>query len=121
MSGWQRLGVVLSVLWIVACPVLLVVSQNVSAEHSSQDCMKLADKIYQGDGSSTASDRFEKMINDCGRTYLASTTDYSKMFGDENGKKLLMYAVGVPIVTLWVVGGLLIGTIRWVARGFRRA
>ena len=39
---------------------------------------------------------------------------------ERNSATILWSVILIPIVALWIVGGLIIGTVRWVATGFRR-
>src|SRR6516164_2697415 len=42
MSGWQRIGVVLSVLWIVGYPIYSFIDENESNERAYRTCQKTA-------------------------------------------------------------------------------
>ena len=43
----------------------------------------------------------------------------ASVWADERWAELAGFIV-VPIALLWIVGGIVIGTIRWVSAGFRR-
>jgi hypothetical protein len=112
LTGWQRLGVVLSVLWAVAGPLWFVSRENTRINNSFESCLAvthLANSIALQ----------EKMADDCSRTASALATSVPQLMADDNGKKILAWVVGGPIVILWLLGWMLIGTTQWVARGFR--
>ena len=40
LSGWQRIGVVISVLWLIASPIYLLVTKNEAANKSYAACIE---------------------------------------------------------------------------------
>jgi hypothetical protein len=111
-NGWQRLGIVLSVLWAVAGPLWLVIDTNTRADESYQSCVSLAYSL------SLSSTDQEKAVERCGSARLASTTSLPQMWEEKDGRNALALMVGGPIVAMWLLGGIVISTIRWIAHGF---
>jgi hypothetical protein len=94
MSGWQRIGVVVSVLWFVGLPVFFMIAANPGV--SPADVIAL----FFGTGKA-----FE-----CGNPCSPSAR-WDMMF------VMWTFLLG-PIVLLWLVGWIVLGTVRWVRRGF---
>ena len=40
MSGWQKIGAVISVLWLIGLPTYFVVHSSMNADHLYDECMK---------------------------------------------------------------------------------
>ena len=69
LSGWQRIGVVISVLWFVGLPIFALIT-------------------------------IDKRLPDMAREPII----------------FLIFLLG-PIILLWLVGGIVFGTVRWIVRG----
>src|SRR5262249_57203663 len=50
MSDWQRLGVLISVLWLVGMPIYLMVDTNNTAGVVYQSCIRSADLAFEAGG-----------------------------------------------------------------------
>jgi hypothetical protein len=122
MSGWQRLGIVLSVLWTITCPIWLVIDTNTRASHDFESCLHLAGSISDDyENADKRAQVYDRMSNRCQHTYLASTTSLSQMIADEDNKKFLARMIGGPIAATWLLSSIVIVTFRWISRGFKRA
>ena len=121
MSGWQRLGIVLSLLWAVAGPLWLLIDTNARASRDFENCLRLvssvADNYADADGRERA---YNRMSDRCQHTYLLSTTSLPKMIADEDSKKALALVVFGPLAALWLLGSIVVGSCRWISRGFKR-
>jgi hypothetical protein len=115
MSGWQRIGVVLSVLWLVGLPVYLMNDTNMRAQDQFIDC-----KMAQERGLRWGTEA------DCKRAAgFMEWADLAQMFrGDPQdiyttyrARGMWVFLLG-PVVLLWLVGWIVFGTVRWVRRGF---
>jgi hypothetical protein len=110
MSGWQRIGVVISVLWLVGLPVYVLNDNNQRVYNNVLDCItpeKLA-------GGAT----FDQVLQRCHAVYgpYLSWGDLARFFRD-NVEMSTGFLLG-PIILLWLVGWIVLGTVRWVRRGF---
>ena len=122
MSGWQRLGIVLSVLWALAGPLWLLIDTNTRADQEFQRCLRLATSISDDyEDAAKREQAYNRMSDRCQHTFLVSTTSLPQMFADEDTKKFLALMIGGPIAALWLLGWIVIGTCRWISRGFRWA
>jgi hypothetical protein len=117
MSGWQRIGVVLSVLWLVGLPVYTLVDRNSRVQERTVDCMF----------------RLGATEEWCRQTFYQVPISPLDALGALVGRNALVGAnhtiehsydmwlamvVWGPIILLWLVGGIVFGTVRWVRRGF---
>ena len=83
MSGWQRLCVVLSVLWAIGFPFWLAHDQNRHADQERTACSEWAFSISERyKDADKSAEVYERMIRDCGRTWLASTHSVYDLWAD---------------------------------------
>jgi hypothetical protein len=101
MSGWLRLGVVLSVLWVIGFPIYYHIDDNNTRWKQYQTCLD----IYI--------DRFPtpRMIEShCAPLIKQSDTILQKEF--------FMFGVAAPLVLFWILGATIFVVVRWIRRGF---
>jgi hypothetical protein len=124
MSGWQRIGVVISVLWLVGFPIYLMVSTNQNASVFYSLCRKIkydTASSYRAAGQSDLADATDKGAHEeCWKP--AGFTSASKMASDlvaGDAQAAILWAfILVPVVLFWLVGGAVFGIVRWIRRGF---
>ena len=109
MSGWQRIGVVISVLWLVGLPVYLQWYENERIYNLVLNCID----ARLPDADST----FDQALQFCKGVYGPYVTygDLARAFRDD---RVMLGLLLVPIVLFWTVGGIVLGAVRWVRRGF---
>jgi hypothetical protein len=93
MSGWQRIGVVISVLWLVGLPVYVLIDHNLSGAVPPMTPLDLIALFATGKGA-----------------YRGGEPDPYWW--------IIWIAVLGPIALFWLVGWIVLGTVRWVRRGF---
>jgi hypothetical protein len=108
MSGWQRIGVVLSVLWLVGLPLYLGQQQNSLMLDGRINCNE-GTTLPLGPQRDAAERHCEQLF---------PTVTFTDMFSGESATVLWAFTL-VPVALLWVVGSIIIVTLRWIARGFR--
>lgn len=109
MRWWQRIGVVLSFLWVLGFPYFVIKLHNQQALNHYSDCL-----IASGISDAAAASRAR-----CTFIYHSEETSFSKTFLSLNRSTGYFWgAVLVPLVALWVLGGIVIGTLRWIRRYF---
>jgi hypothetical protein len=132
MSGWKRLGVVISVLWLIGSPIYFQVAEARRAEREYKACTSInpAEDVLARSfqlalcnprrQSLTIADAWELMT-------LRPSPEVLKANDPAVGRSVGAFLAGFlwlmwlgPIALLWIVGGLVIGTTRWVMRGFTR-
>jgi len=122
MSGWQRIGVVISVLWLIASPTYLLVTKNKAASKSYAACMKsslITGTQLRAIGNRREADVWESHSKD----WCLSDAGYMSPVGlahallEENYRSAILWGVFLgPVALLWLVGSLVIGIVRWVGR-----
>jgi hypothetical protein len=114
-NGWQRIGIVLSVVWLIAaCSLVLVVTTSHSGVSpflsiSSAHCQPGAPQIP----SSQKHLRLSEAVLGCPEKYIVSETQ------SINWPSTLAFLF-CPIFLVWGLAFALVRTIRWVAAGFRK-
>ena len=124
MNGWPRIGVVLTVLWIIGFPCYLVTGTNSRAASEYTDCMVRAGKSYASHAQQNpaAPQTLKNMQEGCAGMRDASTVSFAGLFlndGPHSWSSVLWAITLIPIAILWVVGSIMIVTLRWILRGFR--
>jgi hypothetical protein len=123
MSGWQRIGAAISVLWLIASPIYLLVTKNEAANKTYAACIE--ESLVTGTrmreiGKQGEADAWEHHSNDwcLGAAGYMSPVDlaHALLEGSYYSAVLWSFLLG-PIALLWLVGSLVIGTARWVGRG----
>jgi hypothetical protein len=118
MSGWQRIGLVLTIAWVVFLPIWLIHDNNSRAEEDMQFCVKYAVMNNTGD-------RENARIAQCGEVYGRSLTTIpslmTKYVTAGPDTLVLWLLMLVPIALLWAFGGGLLWIVRWIRRGFVQA
>jgi hypothetical protein len=125
MSGWQRIGVVISVLWLIASPIYLLVTKNEAANKSYAACIELSlptSTQMRKIGKNDEADAWERHSNEwcLGAAGYMSPVGlaHALLEGSYNSAVLWSFLLG-PIVLLWLVGSLVIGTARGLMRDLR--
>jgi hypothetical protein len=119
MSGWQRLGVVISVLWLVGAPIYFVADMN-------QTAFRVLGMCYSAGSSSDQTD-FDRTQREatCNAQLEEMTWSTQKLFNTlftyNKDRGVLWAMLLVPLVIFWLFEAVIIGTVRWVRRGFRRS
>jgi hypothetical protein len=110
MSGWQRTGVVVSILWLLGRPVYLLMEVNRRADKLHDLCL-----IMTRDRPDTLVDCIGKandtVRGDLAHALVAGTSETAFLWG----------VLLVPIILLWLVGGIVLGTGEAAMAAFARS
>ncbi len=109
MSGWQRIGVVISVLWLVGLPPYIIGTTNSRANSEYVDC-----QVNNNGGTNQAAHNY------CAHMRDLSVVSFSQVFLETPDAGWVWGIILAPIAALWIVGGIIFGTIRWIGRGFAK-
>jgi hypothetical protein len=114
MSGWQRIGVVISVLWLIGVPVYLVVHSSMNAGYLYEQCLK----TYLPDLTR------EEKHDTCWSSSLIGTVNWkivgSALIAGNFDTAILWSMMLLPIAIFWLIGSITLGTVRWIRRGFHK-
>jgi hypothetical protein len=127
-SGWNRLFVVISVLWAIGAPIYTMVEANNSTSEIYRMCYSSAYTRYGPGGYAGADEaKFQTAKAQCGynfdRAFMAPQKLIDILLGGQgpgpNSTAILWGIILVPLALLWLIGGITIRTVRWVAAGFK--
>jgi hypothetical protein len=114
MSGWQRIGVVISVLWLIALPIYLTMDSNGRASVFYNWCRSV---------NSTFSERTTEQQHElCWRSagfITPKVMAHTLIAGNADTATLWSLMLG-PVVIFWIIGGIIFAMVRWMRRGFLR-
>ena len=119
MSGLQKIGVVISVLWLLAVPGYVIITSNDFADTYYKHCLDLAYRT-----TLNSAEELNAATQDCSTTrseLVVTPAEVSKILllqEDYNYGLTVWAALLVPIVLLWIIGGIVFGTVRWISRSF---
>jgi hypothetical protein len=122
MSGWQRIGVLISVLWFAGMPIYLMVDTTNTAEVVYQSCIRSADLAFQPGGfEGDNPGELKSAERQCARSFYNTRMPPGKLMrlllGREGQETLIVWTmILVPIILFWVVGGATFATVRWIRR-----
>jgi hypothetical protein len=128
MNGWNRLFVIVSVVWALVAPFLFVAENNRPAERMFSMC---SNSVYQLYGSSSSRkldmDKYRAEEAICLEAYVhGNLVSWPGAFGAMIGAgdwKLGGVVWGfilIPLALLWIVAWGVGRVVHWVAAGFRR-
>ena len=111
MSRLQRLGVVISILWLVGFPIFLFIDANRSHGQVLEYCLNSASALRE------PADR-EAFRQICFRAFEASRETPAKLVKEIVSDRILWVVMLGPVGLLWIVGAILSFAVRWIARRF---
>lgn len=102
LNGWQRIGLVLSVLWVLGAAI-----------HVRNEQVNAADKLFQSQYRMCLEQA--DPVKNCGDTVsLQTAMDATAYWSDA-----AFYAFG-PVIAGWLIVLIAIRTLRWVSDGFSK-
>jgi hypothetical protein len=111
MGGWQRLGVVISALWVIGAPIYEIIEDHRRLDLHWWACVAVAEMA-----SISKDDPSRADLRDCEQ---AREIDHKKL-AEAYWNPVWWSVILLPVALFWLVGGILFGTARWVRRGFAR-
>ena len=124
MSGWQRIGMLISVLWFIGTPIYLMVDTNNSAGAVYQSCIRSADLAFQPGGfEGDNPGELKAAERRCARTFDNMRMSPRKLMrlllGMEGEDTPIVWTIILgPIILLWLVGSATFAMVRWVRNWF---
>ena len=123
MSGWQRIGVVISILWLIGVPIYLMVDQNQSASRVYESCLQNAYLIYgpvgyEGDNPAEFHLASQRCLETRNQMFMSPKKFIGVLLSQDKESWVIWIAMFVPLALFWVIGGVVIATVRWIFRGF---
>jgi hypothetical protein len=109
MSGWQKIGAVISVLWLIGLPIFFVVHSSMNADHLYDECMKsFADLTREEQHETCWSSSHLGVVTPriVGHALIAGNSDTAALWTMMLG----------PVVLLWSIGVITLDAVRWIRR-----
>jgi hypothetical protein len=117
MSGWQRIGVVISVLWLLGLSIYFVAD----AYKNSTKYADFLENVCMA-GRHDSSPEGKRALDECfSNAIQAGGTEFRAEVAQTFKDVFLWIILLGPIILLWLVGWIVLGTVRWVRRGFTGA
>ena len=125
MGGWQRIGAVISVLWLIGSSIYLLITENEPADRSYAACIEdslmtstqMREKGQQDEAYAWEHHSYDWCFRAAG--YMSPVgLAHAFLEGSYHSVVLWGFLLG-PIGLLWLVGSLVIGTVRRPGRGLR--
>jgi uncharacterized membrane protein len=114
MSRCQRIGILVSILWLVGFLSFLYIDANRSHSEVFEHCLNSASTLSE----STDRKSFQQI---CARAFEASRETPGKIVKEVSSDKILWAAIVVPLGLLWIVGGLLSYAVRRISKTMKAA
>jgi hypothetical protein len=125
MGRWQRIGAVISVLWLIGSPLYLLVTENEPADRSYAACIedslttstRMREKGQQDEADTWELHSYDWCLRAAG--YMSPVgLAHAFLEGNYHSAMLWGFLLG-PIALLWLVGSLVIGKVRRAGRDLR--
>jgi hypothetical protein len=127
MNGWNRIFVVLAVVWAIVAPFWVQVESNRPVDASFSRCSDVAYQRYGSSGSKQLDmDKYKAERDKCSeafvRDFVSLPATYAAMvgFGDWKVGGVAWGVIVIPLALLWIVAWGLGRLVLWVVAGFRR-
>jgi hypothetical protein len=127
MNGWNRLFVIVAVVWALVAPFLLMAENNKPAEKMFSSCSDVAYQLYGSSSSSKPDwDRYRAEEAKCSAALVRGLVGVPEMFGamigagDWRSGAVAWGFILIPLALLWIVVWGVARVVHWVAAGFRR-
>ena len=127
MNGWNRLFVVVAVVWALVAPFLLMAESNKPVHSMHSLCTDTAYQLYGSSSSSKLEmNRYRTEVAKCSEAFVRDFTSVPGIFGAMIGAgnwTLGLVAWGfivIPMALLWIVAWGVGRVVHWVAAGFRQ-
>ena len=101
LNGWQRMGLVLSVLWALGAAI-----------YERNEQVKSADALYQLKAQACFTGQADTTKECLNKVSLQDAMDATANWAD-----VAFYAFG-PVIAGWIVTLIAISTFRWISAGF---
>ena len=121
MSGWQRIGVVISVLWLVGPPLYVMIGDHYRVRGYVVNCSIGREQVIEAHERRILDITERRQIEDrC--LEEASPLSWGKLatllLWDKQLRLIAWFLLLGPIILLWLVGWIVLSTVRWIQRGF---
>ena len=123
MSGWQWIGVLISIIWFIGIPIYLVVNTNNTAAVVYESCIRSADLAFEpggfeGDNPNELKTAERRCARSFDRMQMSPGKLIRLLLGGDSDETLTVWTIILaPIVLFWLIGSAAVATVRWIQRG----
>ena len=114
MTGWQKIGVTLSVLWLIGLPIYVMVDSNRRPSEFYARCRNVESKITFNMTSEEQPEWCSRSAKFMTPTVLAQVL----IAGNADTLTMWFFMLG-PIVVFWLIGGIIFAAVRSLRRRFK--
>ena len=111
VSGWQKIGVTVSILWMVGLPICVMIDSNRRASEFYDMCRKMESNLGSDLGTEQQHEACWTTAKFMTPTVLAQTL----IAGNADTATLWFFMLG-PLVIFWAIGGIILATVRRIWR-----
>ena len=111
VSGRQKIGVLVSILWMVGLPICVMIDSNRRASEFYDMCRKVESNLGSDLGTEQQHEACWRTAKFMTPTVLAQTL----IAGNADTATLWFFMLG-PLVIFWAIGGIILATVRRIWR-----
>jgi hypothetical protein len=111
LTGWQKIGVLVSIVWMIDLPVCVMLDSNRRASEFYNVCRKLEPKLAADMTAEQQHEACWRSAKFMTPTVLAQTL----IAGNADTATLWFFMLG-PLVIFWAIGGIILATVRRIRR-----
>jgi hypothetical protein len=111
LSGWQKIGVLVSIVWMIGLPICVMIDSNRRASEFYDVCRKVEPNISSNLGTEQQHEACWRTAKFMTPTVLAQTL----IAGNADTATLWFFMLG-PLAIFWAIGGIILATVRRIRR-----
>ena len=111
VSGWQKFGVLVSIVWMIGLPICVMIDSNRRASEFYNMCRKVESNLASAMTTEQQHEACWRSAKFITPTVLAQTL----IAGNADTATLWFFMLG-PVVIFWAIGGLILATVRRLRR-----
>ena len=111
LSGWQKIGVLVSILWMIGLPICVMIDSNRRASEFYNVCRKVEPNI----GSDLSTEQQHEACWRSAKFMTPTVLAHTLIAGNADTVTLWFFMLGPPAI-FWAIGGIILATVRRIRR-----
>ena len=111
VSGWQKFGVLVSIVWMIGLPICVMIDSNRRASEFYNMCRKVESNLASAMTTEQQHEACWRSAKFITPTVLAQTL----IAGNADTVTLWFFMLG-PLAIFWAIGGIILATVRRIRR-----
>jgi hypothetical protein len=111
VSGWQKFGVLVSIVWMIGLPICVMIDSNRRASEFYNMCRKVESNLASAMTTEQQHEACWRSAKFITPTVLAQTL----IAGNADTATLWFFMLG-PVVIFWAIGSIILATVRRLRR-----